>query len=42
VLNSARGELRLIPTEDLLKELAAAAIPLPKPIILTRQTEAKD
>jgi hypothetical protein len=41
VLNSARGESRLIPTKDLLEELAAAGIPMPKPIILSRKTEAK-
>jgi hypothetical protein len=40
VQGRGRGELRFLLTEDLRKQLAADGIPVPKPIILTRQTQA--
>jgi hypothetical protein len=41
VVDDSRGELRLILTDEVRKELAADGIPLPKPIILARQTGPK-
>lgn len=41
VLDDTRGELRLILSDEVRKELAADGIPLPKPIILTRLTGPK-
>jgi hypothetical protein len=41
VLDDGRGELQLVPTEELRQELAAAGIPIPKPIVLTRLTAPK-
>lgn len=41
VVDDSRGELRIIFTDEVRKELAADGIPLPKPIVLTRQTGPK-
>ena len=41
VLDDSRGELRLVLTDEVRKELAADGIPLPKPIMLTRLTGPK-
>ena len=41
VLDAGRGELQLVPTEELRRELTAAGIPIPKPIVLTRQAAPK-
>ena len=36
LVESGRAELRFLLTDELLKELAADGIPVPKPIVLTR------
>lgn len=41
VLDDGRGELRLVPTDALRKELAAESVPIPKPIMLTRGEGSK-
>ena len=41
ILQDGRGELQLVPTEELRQELAANGIPMPKPFAMTRQTTSQ-
>ena len=41
LIDSAHGELRLLPTEEFRAELSSNGIPTPKPFILTRQPSEK-